>query len=399
MFILNPVPSRLLLAFLTLFSYTGAFSQATSITSPTFPANRTANFPIGCTGPNCDGDCTFSEEKLTFSINVKPGKLNGIDQQVISVTLVCKEGVSDLDEELTDLSNLPAAAGDAVEGTASVTNGKIVSCPEFGQVPQKVTIECTVMAVIEDSPNDQVPNTQTKEETFTYNLTCVPWPEDNQSQSYVEGNGFTTVATQLTDQNATVMFTVINFNLEPSLMNLSLNSSEPWDISPPIPSSLEMAPGAVAEFLLDVTIPAGVAPGTVNQIELAAAINGIPGSESADTVSISVIEPVPTLSEWGIVIFFLLLLTLGIKFILRQQQSPTFAIHGASTSFHTNFALLQPMVHKKSIFLTWFLLFILGLLIVRLIYAELLAADLIGMAICAAIISYLIHLFVPIRED
>lgn len=393
-----PLTGCTLSLLMILLGFSSAFSQATSITSPTFPANRTANFPIGCTGPNCDGDCTFSEEKLTFSINVKPGKLNGIDQQVISVTLVCKEGVSDLDEELTDLSNLPAAAGDAVEGTASVTNGKIVSCPEFGQVPQKVTIECTVMAVIEDSPNDQVPNTQTKEETFIYNLSCVPWPEDNQSQSYVEGNGFTTVATQLTDQSVTVMFTVINFNLEPSLMNLNLTSSQPWDISPPIPSSLEMAPGEAAEFLLDVTVPAGVAPGAVNEIELAAAIDGIPGSESADTVTISVIETVPTLSEWGLFIFFLLLLTLGVKSILKKQQALAFAEAGNGGPL-VNSSTGTLTMPPRSAFFIWLLTFGLGINVVWLIYGEILAVDYFGTAICAGLITYLIHLILPNSKE
>jgi len=108
----------------------------------------------------------------------------------------------------------------------------------------------------------------------------------------------------------------------------------------------------------------------------------------------SLVSSVPTMSEWGLIILSLLLLTLGSVSIIRQRQTALLTANG------TNLKLEMPLFNErifrkiamKSIPFT-----VVAIAIISMIEGGIFTRNLVGTIISGLIISYLIH-FVLMSE-
>jgi len=108
---------------------------------------------------------------------------------------------------------------------------------------------------------------------------------------------------------------------------------------------------------------------------------------------------IPTLSEWGLIILSLLLVTVGVVHIRRQQ--PAMAMAGAGAPVQSNessgMSLFNRDAFGKCLTATW-ALSILGLGVAIWIMGSIPMRDIIGTMICATIVAYLVHTFLPSRS-
>jgi len=105
-------------------------------------------------------------------------------------------------------------------------------------------------------------------------------------------------------------------------------------------------------------------------------------------------EAIPTLSQWGLIILFLLLLTIGSVSIIRQKRAALITINGANLSLKTPLFNAEQFekIALKSI------PFIIGaIVIISIIEGGLFAKNIIGTIFSGLVISYLIH-FVLMSE-
>jgi hypothetical protein len=151
-------------------------------------------------------------------------------------------------------------------------------------------------------------------------LTCKCYYCVNDAWVGIDANGTTCLATLATDTNVVVQFNVLNIYEEASLVNLQLASTQGWAVDPPLPSSLLLGPGECAEFFVNVAVPGGLADGTNNIITLTGEIEGAPESASASAIIMVSDACIPTLTEWGLIIFGLVLLGFVTWAFLKRRK-------------------------------------------------------------------------------
>lgn len=115
------------------------------------------------------------------------------------------------------------------------------------------------------------------------------------------------------------------------------------------------------------------------------------------TECVSTITPftVPTLSEWGMIILALLLLTVGTVFIVQHRAIRAEVTVGCQAQINRmmNQTLFAPSIFGKVLF--WVVLgIILGFTIIIWVAGSISAMDIGGTMLCALILTYLIHLLV-----
>jgi len=104
---------------------------------------------------------------------------------------------------------------------------------------------------------------------------------------------------------------------------------------------------------------------------------------------------VPTLSEWGLIIFSLLILTLGTVVVVRRKYS--LAIAG-EVSGSIKAPLLDAGIFWKVLASTEALA-VVGLGLAGAIYGSLATRDIFGTLISAAIVAYMTHLWIGPRRE
>jgi hypothetical protein len=196
---------------------------------------------------------------------------------------------------------MPSSAVQAVVGFPA---GKSVTCGD------KETVTLSVKA-IQNGPSSP------GYKQFTYEFEC---KKCDAGKSSTKGNGQSSVPQSDVDQFVRVMFVVTNLDMIPrSVVNLNLASTLGWSITPSIPPVISLDVGESREFFLDVTVPGGTGAGAIDEITLTSAFEGVPESASADTVQI-LVAAIPTLTEWGIIIFGTLLLASVTFYIWRRRR-------------------------------------------------------------------------------
>jgi len=101
------------------------------------------------------------------------------------------------------------------------------------------------------------------------------------------------------------------------------------------------------------------------------------------------LQTVPTLSEWAIFILGLLILTVGtISFLVPQIA---FAPKG---TIHLNYSILFRRASFSRTFQYTGLLYLVGFILILLIWETIVPIDLIGMTISIILITYLLHFFI-----
>jgi hypothetical protein len=101
---------------------------------------------------------------------------------------------------------------------------------------------------------------------------------------------------------------------------------------------------------------------------------------------------IPTLSEWGLIIFSLLILTLATVVVVRRRTAMTAAGAGSDVSTTIHGPLFIPQLYFKTLLVT------LGMAAVVLVVATILSTsvpirDFAGTIISAAIVAYMAHLW------
>ncbi len=102
----------------------------------------------------------------------------------------------------------------------------------------------------------------------------------------------------------------------------------------------------------------------------------------------------PTLSEWGLIIFTLLLLTVATRFIVRHQVTLNTT---TGTLPPNNIPLLTPIVFRKALIITSLLFLIGSLLALGLSYSPS-SVDMVGSLISVFILAYLLHLLMLLKR-
>ena len=101
---------------------------------------------------------------------------------------------------------------------------------------------------------------------------------------------------------------------------------------------------------------------------------------------------VPTLSEWGLIIFSLLILTLATVVVVRRRTAMNAAGAGSDVSTTIHGPLFVPQLYFKTLLVT------LGMAAVVLVVATILSTsvpirDFAGTIMSAAIVAYMAHLW------
>jgi hypothetical protein len=104
---------------------------------------------------------------------------------------------------------------------------------------------------------------------------------------------------------------------------------------------------------------------------------------------------VPTLSEWGLVIMGLLLLTVGTLFVIRYQ--PAFAVAGGISSSTRPPMVALPLFGK--VLGVCLALAPVTLLAISGLFGSITGADVFGVIACAVIIGYWLHLLILTRRQ
>jgi len=109
---------------------------------------------------------------------------------------------------------------------------------------------------------------------------------------------------------------------------------------------------------------------------------------------------IPTLSEWGLIVLSLMLLTVGVVHIRRHQPGLSLASAGGNVDSTGNSKknLFSPDVFGKCMAATW-ALSVAGIGVVIFVMGTIAIRDIVGTLVCATIVAYLLHTFLPSRSD
>ncbi|MCB0518358.1 MAG: hypothetical protein H6577_14960 [Lewinellaceae bacterium] len=198
-----------------------------------------------------------------------------------------------------------------------------------------------------------------------------------------------------------------SFNFSYSLDNMTYTS---------VPSLNFTSPEA-ADAMGNVVVPKTT---TLNGVNLANGANiyfrwtgaDVSGAGSRDEFGIdnitfcdaSVAPPppnaaVPTMSEWGMFLFALIMLTLGVVFVFNAQHK--LALSGANNvaaSVNTRQLPFEKATFAQALMFA-LVLSIPGFVFIQLVWGEILAADFFGMALTVPVVAYLIHLLMLFGKD
>jgi hypothetical protein len=108
-------------------------------------------------------------------------------------------------------------------------------------------------------------------------------------------------------------------------------------------------------------------------------------------------NPIPTLSQWGLIVLALLLLTLGTIYIRRQQPAMAFATGGATQS-QRNAPLFTAAIFGKALVAT-LALAAAGCVGAVLWFGSIAPRDVAGTLVSAVIAAYWVHLLIAARKD
>jgi hypothetical protein len=108
---------------------------------------------------------------------------------------------------------------------------------------------------------------------------------------------------------------------------------------------------------------------------------------------------VPTMSEWGVFLFALIMLTLGVVFVFNAQHKLALSgagnVSGAVNSRQLPFekaGFLQAMKIAMGLSIP-------GFAFIQLVWGEIVAADFFGMALVVPVVAYLIHVMMLFGKD
>lgn len=128
-------------------------------------------------------------------------------------------------------------------------------------------------------------------------------------------------ASGMPGSEVSVEFDLLNWSYEPHSYDITITDTEGWPISPP-PTPVDLDPMQEMSITLDVSIPPGTDIGTINWIYMIANSTDDPSITDYDSLYVVVEdEPIPTLSEWGLIILALLLLAVGTIAVVRRRKA------------------------------------------------------------------------------
>ena len=121
-----------------------------------------------------------------------------------------------------------------------------------------------------------------------------------------------------------VEFNLYNWSYTTHGYFIVVTDNQGWDLSPQT-MTVELDSMQETTFTIDVTIPSGTEIGTIDWIYLTATSQDDPSITDSDSLYVEVVEytPIPTLSEWGMIILGLLLLAAGTIAVIRRRRATT----------------------------------------------------------------------------
>lgn len=285
--------------FLFLSASLGLAAPTITFKDPIPPDNGKRVFEQMCSGsPQHLGDCTFDLANFNITAVITPSDKAFLNEQTFKATLVSGgQVIASLTQKLDQSSASP------VEFELKWTGTKAVSCNSTSSLT--LTVEAT------DKRGTGSPEKGMA--SLLHDLICNTCVKKTDTK----GNGDSSGGS---GSPVLIQFLVTNLDDFGHPVVLNLSSTMPWTVSPPLPPSIVLGPGESQEFLLAVNVPAGAPLGSVNEITLISALQGVPDSESSDSIRVSVVPLVlmPTLSQWGLILFALALAGMGLVRILRR---------------------------------------------------------------------------------
>lgn len=113
--------------------------------------------------------------------------------------------------------------------------------------------------------------------------------------------------------------------------------------------------------------------------------------DNIEILGISSGAPVPTMSQWGMFLFALIMITFGVVFVFNSQQRLALnGANGVSGSFNTQQLPFDKTAFQSAL-TTAMALAVPGFALIYFGWGEIVAADFIGMAMAVPIVAYLIH--------
>ncbi len=124
-------------------------------------------------------------------------------------------------------------------------------------------------------------------------------------------------------------------------------------------------------------------------------VSGGTGSMGTTTIKITAQKAVPTLSQWGMVLLLLLLISLGTAFIIKRQRSLAIAGGMESTSQNRRSLFDRILYFKVLVVVLLFLITVISFVVIY--YGNISMTDIVGGILSSLIVAYLIHL-IPFRQ-
>lgn len=90
------------------------------------------------------------------------------------------------------------------------------------------------------------------------------------------------------DHTLSNAFSLVNRSGIPRSLTLTLSSDQPWPLDPPLPETLELAPGELVILPASVTVPVGTPSGTTNVLTLLAEDENDPAFNATSALTITV---------------------------------------------------------------------------------------------------------------
>ena len=103
---------------------------------------------------------------------------------------------------------------------------------------------------------------------------------------------------------------------------------------------------------------------------------------------------IPTLSQWGLIILGLLLLSMGIVVVRKKEL----AVAGFENSQTTNYFLFDKRIYGRVLAIVLILAAV-GLVISRFFYGTLSLTDIFGTVASSFIVSYIVHLYIGHKKE
>lgn len=121
-------------------------------------------------------------------------------------------------------------------------------------------------------------------------------------------------------------------------------------------------------------------------------ITGFSFCEDSNCI-ISNLPLVPTMSEWGLFLFMMVMMTMSLVFMYNMQTQQNLALAGGVSG---NISMRQTMPFDKGTFMSAIqpalILSVVGFAVILVFWGEIVALDIIGMAIALPLAAYNIHL-------